>query len=130
MPARGCISKKADGSDCGSAAKTGSNFCLWHDPERAAEAAAVRALGGTRRLATGKSEYPGPIATTQDLVDTLNLAIADCWGMEMSERRMRSLSPLLKILRDLVPDLEVDRRLSTLEALVFSEKLLQDSAVK
>jgi hypothetical protein len=59
---RTCAAVHADGRPCGAGPQLDRAFCFVHDPERAAEVAEARRLGGLRR------RREGTIATAYELV--------------------------------------------------------------
>jgi hypothetical protein len=72
---KGCAYAKADGQPCRMAPLHDRPFCFSHDPERAAEAAEARRIGGLRR----KKE--GTIAIAFDLPGRRHTMTRSCAGV-------------------------------------------------
>jgi hypothetical protein len=92
--ARRCTAIKPDGRPCGGLAQRNTDVCIFHDPTRAAEAAAARRLGGQHRrrvrdadLAVG---FTG-LGTTQEIRSILEIATRDVLDLEPSIPRSRVL---------------------------------------
>jgi hypothetical protein len=91
---RSCAAVRAEGRACGAGPQLDRAFCFVHDPERAAEAAEARTLGGLRR------RREGTIATAYDLEGldhtagirrVLDIAVADTLSLDNGIARNRTL---------------------------------------
>ena len=116
-----CLGKKTDGSACGSPAREGSDFCLWHDPDLAEEAHRQQVRGGqARRVASIIGEYPGDVTDVDSLVTFLNAIAREAWNLpEGSEKRLRCLTAVGKLFLDMIPDVVYDKRFDNLEQLIL-----------
>ena len=111
-----CQAKKADGTACGAGVKAGQRYCFQHDPERAAEAAEARKLGGQAR------QRPAPAPAVD-----LSTVEAQRRAIEQTIDRVRSgAEPLntgrfviyaISVARGLLDD-DIDRRLAELESVL------------
>ncbi len=96
-------------------------YCFSHDPERAADAAEARRMGGLRR------RREGTVAVAYDLLglDTvpgirriLEIVIADGIGLENGVARLRTLISAAAAATGLLKVGELEERLAALEAAV------------
>jgi hypothetical protein len=118
---RRCAYAKADGQPCGMAPLIDRPYCFAHDPERAAEAAEARRLGGLRR------RKEGTIAVAYDLpgLDSgagirrlLDIVVTDGFGLDNSIARLRVLISTAVAASNLLKVGEFEERLEALEATV------------
>ncbi len=103
---RPCKAHNKRGEPCGSYAVTGSDFCMNHDPARAAQMAAARVKGGRARhgRTVGPTAAPGQTVRLESVGDVLRLierAVNDALAMENSLSRARTLGTLIRELRSL-----------------------------
>ena len=110
-----------DGRLCRAGPQRERPYCFLHDPERAADAAEARRLGGMRR------RKEGTLAVAYDLdgLDTvagirrvLDIAVADALGMENGIARLRVLIAAAGAATRLLETAELEARLAALEAAV------------
>jgi hypothetical protein len=122
-PRRTCLAVRADGRPCGAGPQLDRAFCFVHDPERAAEAAEARTLGGLRR------RREGTIATAYDLEGldhtagirrVLDIVVADSLGLENGIARNRTLIAVAATASRLLAVADFEARLEALEAVVPS----------
>lgn len=87
-----CKAKTRNGSRCPNPAGE-SGFCFTHDPDRAAERAAARKLGGFNRRTAARisGDEPIKIESLADVLKLINAVIADCWQLDNSPARGRVL---------------------------------------
>lgn len=91
---RSCAGHKQNGEACRVAPLHEGEFCFWHSPDHAEEAAAARKLGGQRRRreSTIVGAYDlGPLDTVAGIRRILEIAVLDALGMENGVARVRLL---------------------------------------
>ncbi len=108
-----------DGRMCRAGPQRERPYCFAHDPERAAEAAEARRLGGLRR------RKEGTVAVAYDLfgLDTvegirrlLEIVVTDGLGLENSIARLRALISTAVAATNLLKVGELEDRVAALEA--------------
>lgn len=118
-PRRTCAAVRADGRPCGAGPQLDRAFCFVHDPERAAEAAEARTLGGLRR------RREGTIATAFDLAGldhtdgirrVLDIVVADSLGLDNGIDRNRTLIAAATAATRLLAVGDIEARLEALES--------------
>jgi hypothetical protein len=118
---RRCAYAKSDGEACAMAPLHDRPYCFAHDPERAAEAAEARKLGGLRR------RKEGTIAVAYDLpgLDTVvgirslrDIVVTDGVGLDNGIPRLRVLISTAVAAMNLLKVGELEERLAALEAVV------------
>jgi hypothetical protein len=118
-PRRTCAAVRADGRPCGAGPQLDRAFCFVHDPERAAEAAEARTLGGLRR------RREGTIATAYDLAGldhtdgirrVLDIAVTDSLGLDNGIDRNRTLIAAVTAATRLLTVGDFEARLEAVEA--------------
>ena len=92
--ARRCAAERVGERPCRAAPLRDSAFCFWHDPLRAEDAAAARALGGKRRrrqtvVAAGYDVVP--LDSAAGIRRILEIAMLDVLPLENSVARARVL---------------------------------------
>lgn len=121
MTARTCKARKENGEPCRQAPLQGKDFCFWHDPEHAQEAAEARRLGGLRRrrerTVAGAYAFEG-LETVTGVRRLLEVAALDTLGLENSVARSRTLAYLAQVSVRLLEVGELEARLAALEATV------------
>jgi hypothetical protein len=118
---KGCAYAKADGQPCRMAPLHDRPYCFSHDPERAAEAAEARRLGGLRRKKEGTIaiafDLPG-LDTVPGIRRLLEIAATDAVGLESGIPRLRVLISTATAATNLLKVGELDDRLAHVEAAV------------
>ena len=116
---RTCKGHKKNGEQCRQAPLRDSDFCFWHDPEHAAEAAEARRLGGLRRkregTLQGAYEFDG-LTSVPDIRRLLEIAVLDALGLENSVNRARVLISAALAGAKLLEVGEQEERLAAIEA--------------
>ncbi len=114
---RSCLALTANDRPCRAPPLQGSDFCFWHDPNRASERTAARKRGGYRARGLDP-EAPVPevhLSNVIDVLDLLKTAAQDCLRHRPSLARARALAHIANTaakvlesqeLRDRVEDLE------------------------
>src|SRR5713226_8402716 len=91
---RTCTFRMPDGRLCRAGPQLERPFCYAHDPERAAEAAEARRLGGLRRRKEGTIavafDLPG-LDTVEGIRRVFQIALSDLLGLDNSISRARAL---------------------------------------
>lgn len=111
--------RKDDGQPCRQAPLRDSEFCFWHSPEHAEEAAEARRLGGLRRR---KEKTVASAYDLEGLDDVpkirrlLEIAVFDTLALENSVARSRMLAYLAQVALKALEVGEFEARLEALEA--------------
>jgi hypothetical protein len=94
MSDRVCRHVHADGRPCAAPPLRKGRLCFWHAPDRSAEAAEARRLGGLRRrrekAVAGAYDVAG-LADTDAIRRVIEIAVIDALGLENSVARSRTL---------------------------------------
>ena len=110
-----------DGSRCRAGPQRDRPYCFAHDPERAAEAAEARRLGGLRRRKEGTIavayDLPG-LDTVAGIRRLLQIVSTDGLAMDNGVPRLRALISTAVAATNLLKVGEFEERLATLEAAV------------
>lgn len=118
---RRCAYAKTDGEACSMAPLHDRPYCFAHDPERAAEAAEARRLGGLRRRKEGTIavayDLPG-LDSVAGIRRLLDIVVTDGVGMDNGILRLRALISTAVAATNLLKVGELEERLATLEAAV------------
>jgi hypothetical protein len=115
----GCAYAKADGQPCRMAPIHDRPYCFSHDPERAADAAEARRLGGIRRRkeSTVAVAYDLPgLDTVAGIRRVLDIVVADTVSQEHGIARLRVLIAAATAATNLLKVGELEERLAHLEA--------------
>ena len=119
--ARRCAYAKEDGQPCRMAPLHDRPYCFSHDPERAAEAAEARRLGGLRRKKESTIavayDLPG-LDTVAGIRRVLEIVVADSVGQEHGIARLRVLIAAAGAATNLLKVGELEDRLAHVEAAV------------
>ena len=119
MSTRGCQARKETGQPCAARRLPDSEFCLWHCPEHAEEAAEARRLGGLRRrkekTVAGAYDLEG-LDDIPKIRRLLEIAVFDTIALENSVARSRTLAYLAQIALKALEVGEFETRLEALEA--------------
>lgn len=119
MAGRGCTFQIRDGRLCGATALRDGAFCFWHDPDKEADAAEARRLGGLRRrrekTVSGAYDFAG-LGTIEAIRRILEIATIDALGLENSIARSRVLISAALAAAKLLETGELEERLEALEA--------------
>ena len=93
-------------------------FCFWHSPEHAEEAAEARRLGGLRRrkerITEGAYDFEGLESVTQ-IRRLLEVAAVDTLALENSVARSRTLAYLSQVALKALEVGELEERVRALE---------------
>jgi len=116
---RACKAIKEDGSRCQAAPLQDSDFCLFHSPDHAKEAAEARRLGGLRRrkekTVAGAYDIEG-LDDVAKIRRLLEIAVFDTLALENSVARSRTLAYLAQVALKTLEVGEFEARLEALEA--------------
>jgi hypothetical protein len=130
--AKGCAYAKADGQPCRMAPLHDRPYCFSHDPERAAEAAEARRLGGLRRRkeSTVAVAYDLPgLDSVAGIRRVLDIVVADTVGQEHGIARQRVLIAAATAATNLLKVGELDERLAHLEAVRTRQDAHSDDGI-
>jgi len=118
---RTCKAETTTGEPCRQAPLTDGDFCFWHSPEHAEEAAEARRLGGLRRrkekTVAAAYEVEG-LATVGEIRRLVVIAVMDTLGLENSVARARTLAYLAQTATKLLEVGDFEDRIEALEAAV------------
>ena len=121
---RRCEFGKADGRPCAMAPLHDRPYCFAHDPERAAEAAEARRLGGLRRRKEGTVavayDLPG-LDTVVGIRRVLDIVVTDGLGLDNGVQRLRVLIAAAGAATNLLKVGELEERVAALETAVDRE---------
>jgi hypothetical protein len=128
---RRCAYAKSDGEACAMAPLRDRPYCFAHDPERAAEAAEARRLGGLRRRKEGTIavayDLPG-LDTVAGIRRLLDIVVTDGVGLDNGIPRLRVLISTATAATNLLKVGEFEERLVALEAAVGPKPHSDDEA--
>ncbi len=117
-----CRAIKPGGERCGQFSNlSAGGLCLWHDPDRAAEALDVRRRGGTRAQevqAEQRGTCPAPtseIRTLEDVADHMAWAVRAMEVGAIDEKTGRSVVYSLDRLRATLRDKDLERQFKKLQ---------------
>jgi hypothetical protein len=120
---RRCTGTKADRGPCLMAPLIERPYCFAHDPERAAEAAEARRLGGLRRRKEGTIavayDLPG-LESVAGIRRLLDIVVTDSIGLDNGIQRLRVIIATATAATNLLKVGELEERLTALEAAVAS----------
>jgi hypothetical protein len=118
---RHCAYPRADGQPCAMAPLLDRPYCFSHDPERAADAAEARRLGGLRRRREGTVavayDLPG-LETVAGIRRLLDIVVTDGLGLDNGIARLRVLISTAATAITLLKVGELEERVASLEAAV------------
>lgn len=119
MAARTCKQIKDDGQPCGAAPLHDDDFCFWHSPKYAEEAAEARRQGGLRRrresVVAGVYNFEG-LHGVEQIQRLLEIATVDTLALESSIARSRAIAYLAGVALKAHETGELEGRLKALEA--------------
>lgn len=121
---RPCQAKTADGSSCQAAALTGSDFCFFHDPDRAADRREANAAGGRQGKMKTLDADAGDIRveSCQDVVKLLSDTINQVRKGDLDPRIANAIGYLANILIRAAEQGDHEKRLEDLEAAVLKDR--------
>ncbi len=123
MASRICSHQKESGETCGAPPLLDSEFCFWHSPEHADDAAEARRLGGIRRrrekALSGTYDLQG-LESVGDVRRLLEIAVLDTLELENSVARSRALAYLAQVALKTLEVGELEDRLEALEQATMS----------
>jgi hypothetical protein len=123
VASRSCEFVMADGSRCRAGPQRERPYCFAHDPERAAEAAEARKLGGLRRRKEGTIalayDLPG-LESVAGIRRLLQIVSTDGLAMDNGVPRLRVLISTAVAATNLLKVGEIEERLAAMEATLTS----------
>ena len=118
MVARVCSFRKENGEQCHATPMQDSEYCFWHSPEHAEQAAEARRLGGLRRrrekITAGAYDFDG-LGDVGSIRRLLEIAAFDTLGLENSVARSRALAYLAQVSLKALEVGELAERVQVLE---------------
>jgi hypothetical protein len=131
VASRTCEFVMPDGSRCRAGPQRERPYCFAHDPERAAEAAEARKLGGLRRRKEGTIalayDLPG-LDTVAGIQRLLQIVSTDGLAMDKGVPRLRALISTAIAATNLLKVGELEERLAAVEAALASRSGSDDHA--
>ena len=122
---RSCAFVMPDGHACRAGPQRDRPFCFTHDPERAADAAEARRMGGLRRRKEGTIavayDLPG-LDTVVGIRRLLDIVVTDGVGLDNGIPRLRVLISTAVAAMNLLKVGELEERLAALEAVVLDRR--------
>jgi hypothetical protein len=116
-----CIATKLDGSKCEAAALPDSEFCVFHDPSRAAERRVAQSRGGQgnrmKTLAAGTPDVK--VENSRDLLALMNMTISQVRTGIIDPRIANTIGYLADITMRLSKQNELEERIKKLENLLI-----------
>jgi hypothetical protein len=113
-----CQGENERGERCQQAPLRDADFCFWHDPAHATEAAEARRLGGLRRKREHAVAGAYDIEGLEDLPSlrrVLTVAALDLLGLENSIARSRALIAVVQAGTKLLEVGELEERVAAVE---------------
>ena len=121
MSESSCRAVKDGGQPCRAPRLRDSEFCFWHSPEHAEEAAEAQRLGGLRRrrekAVAGAYDFDG-LDSVPKARRLLEIAALDSLALENSVARSRTLAYLAQVALKALEVGELAERIDALERLV------------
>ena len=121
MAGRTCKARNESGDPCRQAALREGDFCFWHSPDHAQEAAEARRLGGLRRrkekVTSGAYDFEG-LSDIGQIRRLLEIAALDALGLENSIARSRTLAYLAQVSVKLLEVGELEDRVRAIESVL------------
>jgi len=119
-----CKAKKPDGSDCQSIALPESDFCFFHDPDKAEKRREAQSLGGRHNhMKTLNPDAPDvKIENIQDTVPLLSETINQVRKGEIDPRIANSVGYLANVIIKAVEQSDIEKRLEEIEKAVKTNR--------
>ena len=122
---RPCRARKNNGETCSAPAVVGGDYCFWHDPASAQEAAEARRLGGLRRkrevTVSGAYHLDG-LDTVPEIRRVAEIAVMDALGLDNSIARARTLLYAAQVAGKLLETGELEKRVGALEQAIRTNR--------
>ncbi len=118
---RRCQALNERGEPCRQHPLRDQDFCFWHSPEHAEEAAEARRLGGLRRRREGTVQAAFELDSLDSVPSIrrlVEIAVLDTLGLENSIARSRALGYLAQVALRALDIGEIEERLATLESAI------------
>ena len=119
-----CKAKKPDGSDCQAVALPGSEYCFFHDPEKAERRREAQSLGGRHNhMKTLDEDAPDVnIKDCQDTVPLLSDTINQVRKGQIDPRVGNTVGYLANVIIKAVEQSDTEKRLEEIEAIVKTNR--------
>ena len=125
LASRTCKAETQQGGRCGANPQLEKDYCFWHDPENAEQAAEARRLGGLRRRkekTVSEAYVIDGLENVAQIRRLLEIAVLDTLSLENSVARARTLAYLAQTALKTLEVGEFEERLRALETAVGSKK--------
>lgn len=115
-----CTGKTSDGKRCRASAVSGSDFCFFHDPAKAAERRAAQSSGGSQnRMKTLAADTPDmKVEDCRDVVRLIGETINQVRKGELDPRVANAVGYLANVLVKAVQQGDMEERIAELESLI------------
>ena len=115
-----CKATTKDGPGCQTSAMPGSDFCFFHDPDKADERFEARAAGGRQnRMKTLSADAPDlKVESCQDVVSLISETINQVRKGELDPRVANAVGYLANVLIRAVEQGDIEDRIEALESAV------------
>jgi hypothetical protein len=119
-----CKAQKPDGSDCQAVALPGSEYCFFHDPEKAERRREAQSLGGRHNhMKTLDADTPDvKIENCHDTVPLLSDTINQVRKGQIDPRVANTLGYLASVLIKAVEQSDIEKRIEAIEAAVKTNR--------
>jgi hypothetical protein len=119
-----CKAKKPDGSDCQAVALPGSEYCFFHDPEKAEKRREAQSLGGRHNhMKTLDADTPDvKIETCKDTIPLLSQTINQVRKGQLDPRPANTIGYLVSVFIKAVEQSDIEKRIEAIEAAVKTNR--------
>ena len=127
---RPCQAKTADGSGCQAAALPSSDFCFFHDPDRADDRRQANAAGGRNgKMKTLDGAPDVKVESCQDVVRLISDTINQVRRGELDPRVANAIGYLANVLIKAADQGDHEQRIKDLEAVIKRQRQPSDFAM-
>jgi hypothetical protein len=117
-----CQAMNSKGKPCGSGVAEGARFCFAHDPERAAEVAEARRLGGMNSRPKPSPAPPADLSTVDSRRATLERVMDDLRSGSIGINLGKTLIFAVHVGHELAKESELIEKLKVLEATLAAQE--------
>ena len=120
---RPCKARTKDGTECQTPALAGSDFCFFHDPDKADERREANSKGGRQdKIKTLSADAPDiQVESCQDVARLISTTINQVRKGELDPRIANAVGYLANVLIRAVEQGDMEERIKSLEAAVGSK---------
>ncbi len=122
-----CRATNKNGQRCSATPPFRNGFCLWHDPERAAERSERARKGGkaSSNLARARKRFKGSVKDFADLQGVLILAMDDVKTGKLEPGAANAMANLARAIQSLAPVASFDDLMTELRTELAEVKALR-----